>query len=122
MNNLAEYFNYHPPETQKRRDAHNVVNSLSLETCEALFTTFDENLIDTICAKCLKGLLEATHDLVCQRWIGRSIDLAKSAAICGDKESTLMCIQQARMFANQGVTVDELKVLGVFDDSSEEHF
>lgn len=67
---IEEYFRYHPPLTQERKDKHELINKLALEFAKAV----DTNITDAQC-----------------------------------KSFCFFAIQQARMFANQGITVDELK-------------
>ena len=66
---IEEYFKYHPPKTEERKDKHNKVNEKTLE----LALLIDELIKDEL-----------------------------------TKQYCLFSIQQARMFANQGITVDEL--------------
>lgn len=66
---IEEYFKYHPPLTQDRKDKHEIINNVAL--------TF---------ASLVEELLE---DEDC-------------------KKMAFFAIQQARMFANQGITIDEL--------------
>jgi hypothetical protein len=67
--NIEEYFKYHPPTTELRKQQHNQINGLALDFARYI----DENVQDEDC-----------------------------------KKMALFAIQQARMFANQGVTVDEI--------------
>lgn len=67
---IEEYFKYHPPLTQTRKNAHNEVNDAALELAKII----DRVVLDEKC-----------------------------------KEMALFAVQQARMFANQGITVDELQ-------------
>ena len=67
--NLPEYFKYHPPLTEERKQKHNKINAVALELAEAIM----ENVQDEDCLK-----------------------------------MALFAVQQARMFANQGITVDEV--------------
>lgn len=69
---ITEYFKYHPPLTEERKQLHDQANKLALDF--ALF--LDANVQDEDC-----------------------------------KKMALFAIQQARMFTNQGITVDELKRL-----------
>ena len=66
---IEEYFKYHPPITEERKQAHNAVNEAAL----AFAKVIEANVVE---AKC--------------------------------KDQTFFAIQQARMFANQGITIDEL--------------
>lgn len=67
--NIEEYFKYHPPVTEIRKERHNQVNALALDFAKYI----DENVQDEKC-----------------------------------KEMAFFAIQQARMFANQGITMDEI--------------
>jgi len=71
MNNLPieEYFKYHPPLTEERKQKHNVVNDAALNFAKIV----DKSVKDEDC-----------------------------------KKMAMFAIQQARMFANQGITVDSL--------------
>lgn len=68
--NLKEYFQYHPPTTQERREAHQAVNDAALAFAEVIVARVQDE--DT-------------------------------------RKMAIFAVQQARMFANQGITVDELK-------------
>lgn len=67
---IEEYFRYHPPTTQERKDKHNRINEVALEF-----------------AKAVDELIEDQQTKAC----------------------AIFAIQQARMLANQGITVDEIK-------------
>lgn len=69
---IEDYFTYHPPVTEARKEKHNRINDACLQLA----------LIFMSC-------IEDEHIRV------KAID----------------CIQQARMFANQGITIDELRAL-----------
>lgn len=123
MVNLVEYFKYHPPITEERRLAHDSVNRLCLVACENLFASQAPDIVEKVCTGLASALLQLTRDGICHRWITSSIDRLKESAVSGDEEAILMLIQQARMFANQGITLDELRLEDVYaDDSAEEHF
>lgn len=67
---IEEYFKYHPPLTQTRKENHDKINDAALNF-----------------AKCVDALV---IDQKC-------------------KDMAIFAIQQARMFANQGITIDEVK-------------
>lgn len=73
MNNpnipIEEYFRYHPPTTQERKDKHDLINTKALQLALAI----DQSVADPQC-----------------------------------KQFAIFAVQQARMFANQGITVDDL--------------
>jgi hypothetical protein len=123
MVNLADYFKYHPPISEERKLAHETVNRLCLVACENLFASQLPDIVEKVCTGLASALLNLTRDAVCGRWITNAIDRLKESALSGDEEAILMLIQQARMFANQGITLDELRLEDVYaDDSAEEHF
>ena len=66
---IEDYFRYHPPKTEERKQKHEAVNKAALE-------------------------------------------FAKVVEACVKDEQTklfsIFAIQQARMFANQGITVDDI--------------
>ncbi len=66
---ITEYFKYHPPITNLRRERHDKVNALALDLAKYI----EENVQDEDC-----------------------------------KKMAFFAIQQARMFANQGITIDEI--------------
>ena len=113
MVNLVDYFEYHPPRTEARKIAHTSVNHLCLMACQSLFATTDEAIVHQLCDELSNALLEITQEPICFKWIKASIDRIKDTLICCDEESTLMLIQQVRMFANQAVTLDELRLQDV---------
>lgn len=69
---IEEYFRYHPPQTDVRKEAHDRINKAALEFAQAIAA-------DVVDPDCLK--------------------------------MATFAVQQARMFANQGVTIDELRAL-----------
>lgn len=66
---LEEYFKYHPPLTQERKDAHDAINKAALAFAQVI----QVNVKDEDCRK-----------------------------------MAIFAVQQARMFSNQGITIDEL--------------
>lgn len=66
---LEEYFRYHPPKTEERKEKHNAVNEAALQLAKII----DSVVVDEDC-----------------------------------KKMAIFAVQQARMFANQGITVDSL--------------
>lgn len=66
---LEEYFKYHPPLTQERKEAHDAINKAALAFAQVI----QSNVKDEDCRK-----------------------------------MAIFAVQQARMFSNQGITVDEL--------------
>jgi hypothetical protein len=66
---IEEYFRYHPPKTEERKQKHNAVNDAALQFAKIV----DASVVDEDC-----------------------------------KKMAMFAIQQARMFANQGITVDSL--------------
>lgn len=66
---LEEYFRYHPPKTEDRKEKHNAVNDAALQFAKVI----DSSVMDEDC-----------------------------------KKMAIFAVQQARMFANQGITVDSL--------------
>jgi hypothetical protein len=69
MDRLREMFRYHPPKTQRRKEAHDAINDAAYEFA-----------------------------LIVNAYV--------KDASC--REFAFFAIQQARMFANQGATLDEL--------------
>lgn len=72
MNNdipIEEYFRYHPPVTEERKIAHQLINDYALGFAK----TIDSYVFDPEC-----------------------------------KRMAIFALQQCRMFANQGITIDEL--------------
>ena len=68
----CDYFTYHPPITDARKEKHDRVNKACLHLAQILMSCIEDESLRI-----------------------KAID----------------CIQQARMFANQGITVDELRKL-----------
>jgi hypothetical protein len=66
---IEEYFRYHPPLTDERKQKHDALNAAALEFAKVI----DSCVVDEDC-----------------------------------KKMGMFAVQQARMFANQGITVDEL--------------
>lgn len=97
---IEDYFQYHPPVTDERKQAHAAVNESALELAKKLalaaeaFDAFKDVLIKTC------------GDHHCLSHALRSVDSLNGLLIHGEY---LFMIQQARMFANQGITIDELK-------------
>jgi hypothetical protein len=122
---LEEYFRYHPPQTAERKAAHNIINSATLELCRQLIesdTTHGDSAIQC-------GIIDNYHlteicqDEECNLWISDAINRLKiylrgrqafNEQCLSNKQSAsevLKYIQQIRMFLNQGVTLDELRLL-----------
>ena len=69
---IEEYFKYHPPFTEDRKEKHNQINEDALSFAKVISScVVDED----------------------------------------SKKMALFAVQQAKMFSNQGITVDELVVL-----------
>jgi hypothetical protein len=67
---IEEYFRYHPPTTEERKQKHEKINVIALEFAKIV----DSEISDP-----------------------------------QTKQFAIFAIQQARMFANQGITVDDIK-------------
>ena len=128
MDNLKDYFKYHPPTTQKRKDLHEKVNELSFMACEQLMKAKGDTTVDALCDRFLENLKATFENVICQKWLDNSIGFLRDSALAVDEEAILMYIQQARMFTNQGITIDELDFIretesvNLDESSSEEHF
>jgi hypothetical protein len=112
---IEEYFKYHPPTTPERIALHDRVNRESLEICKAFIES--KNDIEWLAIRGAAMLLadEVCHDKTCNDWAKSAIEEAsKIAASYLNKdikaEAILMHIQQFRIFLNQGIVVDELKL------------
>lgn len=106
---LVEYFKYHPPLTEERRQKHSRVNEESLSVCKELMATSNPEKIEA-CYKQMLALIAAVcEDELCAGWANNAISRAAQSALIEEPTDVLMYIQQARMFMNQGITVDELK-------------
>ena len=107
---LAEYFKYHPPLTQERKDAHERVNRLCLTACEDFFGANSVGDVQQIYSAFHEEIVGVTKNKLCQKWILNTLEqLLISASLKRSDESIMMNIQQIRMFANQGITIDELE-------------
>jgi hypothetical protein len=105
---IEEYFRYHPPTTPERQQKHALVNDASLQYCQALLEwPHGENLIASI-TTIQDAAKSVCTDETCLRWAMSAIDRAWRSSGEGDDVGVLMHVQQARMFLNQGVTIDEL--------------
>ncbi|MEL6326110.1 MAG: hypothetical protein AAFQ61_04290 [Cyanobacteria bacterium J06626_23] len=67
---LSEWFKYHPPASDERKEAHARINGAAINFAETVLAEVKDD-------KC--------------------------------REMAFFAIQQARMFANQGATVDEIR-------------
>ncbi len=122
---IEEYFKYHPPTTPERIALHDRlggalrvrVNQESLEICQSLIQIdpSDSDRIQAIHEQAIKLIEAVCQDDLAAEWATISLCDAKRTAsqsripISFREESILMCIQQFRMFLNQGITVDEVR-------------
>ncbi len=110
MNNnlpVEEYFKYHPPITSERIAKHNAVNDAALELAKAL------ELARTAYLEFRKAVAINTTDT---QWKQHAIAAMFPISELIESGEYLFIIQQARMFANQGITVDELIAKSANDD------
>jgi len=134
---LEEYFKYHPPQTEERKQKHKIANNAAFELVVNLFDLIDKkqeliesqtnNLIgklinnhnamikiafgykkkieplfnDSLCKKYFEFVFEEILDAINYEY-NNKIKAAET------KEKFLMFAQQARMFSNQGITIDSL--------------
>jgi hypothetical protein len=121
---IEEYFKYHPPQTEERKAAHERIGSITLSLCQRLIELdtstgnsdaqiqLIENLrLFELCGEpeCRIWIVSAIADLkrfLVDRQMGDSQCLTNAQA----RSEILKHIQQIRMFANQGVTLDELRL------------
>lgn len=105
---IEEYFRYHPPETEERKARHSVVNEGSLQYCQVLLTwPRGEDLEST--RKAMENIaILVCKDMTCFKWAMDAIARAYHSSCQKDATGVLMNVQQARMFLNQGITIDEL--------------
>ena len=120
---LEEYFKYHPPTTEERKQKHDIINNASLQFAKdpGLYSWFvgvirenvhDEQTQRMAIASANLALLLIEHDEesvapieeVIQSWWQSISDIPK-------QELFLYLVQQSRMFANQGITLDDLSKL-----------
>lgn len=97
---IEEYFRYHPPTTEERKAKHEAINASALELAKALekaaerYLAYQQAVLHTVKdAECFQSSILALETLE---------GLLKN-------RTYIRYIQQSRMFANQGITVDELK-------------
>jgi hypothetical protein len=115
---LIEYFKYHPVTTTERQAAHDVVNATAFALCEQLWSLIDasDNMysnqylsdglkLKNVSCAVIRGQFK---DAVCHFWMEESMGRLEKAIYQLEKTSVLMCVQQIRMFANQGITLDSL--------------
>jgi hypothetical protein len=116
---LVEYFKYHPPVTQERKDAHDRVNTSTMVGYLHFVQheRIDNNgLIDTLkIESTYDTLIGELHTFVtepyCHKWASHALVNAKQAALTNwhDREENIfMYMQQFRMFVNQAITIQEL--------------
>ena len=104
---LEEFFTYHPPVSQERKDAHKLVGELCLNACLDFSRSGSEGESERIYSDFRDRLMTMTRDVTCQKWMLKSFDDLLLAVRDGSIEGVLMHAQQLRMFANQGITIDE---------------
>lgn len=112
---LEEYFKYHPPITEKRKQLHDRINTESLQ----IFSGFklanamsQPNLVEVIYDRAYQFLEEVCTEPMCYRWALGALIHAKQAALTdlnNRQERIFMFMQQFRMFLNQAVTIQELE-------------
>jgi hypothetical protein len=106
---IEEYFRYHPPTTGDRILKHEWINTGSFEIAKRLLDLVSGDILIT---EDLRERINELMDLVCDKtffnWASRAFDEAIEYAENGSTEGVLMSVQQAWMFLNQGIVVDEL--------------
>jgi hypothetical protein len=115
---IEEYFKYHPPLTEKRKAIHNSINESALEFAKR--ATYAEDFEDVLRANVIDPstlqMAIASLKIADRLRDGGSFEsailqlpfLLKGVS---REELFLFFVQQARMFANQGATIDELRLL-----------
>lgn len=105
---IEEYFRYHPPETEERKAKHATVNDMTLQYCQGLLAWPRGGDLE-FCRASIENVVQITcKDEVCAKWAMDAIARAYHCSTQKDEEGVLMNVQQARMFLNQGITIDEL--------------
>ena len=110
---IEEYFRYHPPLTPERVAKHDAVNQKTLEVCKDLILSSSKSLQEIF--NDLESLIEdSCSDPVCKSWAHQQLQpfetLMHNTYSQADPMAVIMHCQQIRMFLNQGITIDEMKV------------
>jgi hypothetical protein len=113
---IEEYFKYHPVTTPERKAKHDMANNESLGICNTLWCAIDSfapgDAYTQVVRKAIERFQRAIAitftDPMCQKWLIKSLDGLMIGAMNRDKEAVLQSAQQARMFANQGITLDSI--------------
>jgi hypothetical protein len=125
---IEEYFRYHPPTTEERKQKHDVINNAALQFAKdpGLYSWFtnlirenveDEKTQQMAIASTNLALLLVNHDEESSVPIEQIIlSWWEQVRSIPKEELFLYLVQQARMFSNQGITVDELKLINSIDD------
>lgn len=113
---LEEYFRYHPPTSEERIAKHDAVNQVALSFAKAVLNP--------------AGFSESDAEENAEYWLGRCVDTAKKVCSNGwlqeeaitqfayaldaaqdsaEPMSMLCQIQNARMYLNQAITIDEVQ-------------
>jgi hypothetical protein len=108
--NIGDCFQYHPPKTQERKDAHQSVGDISKLFYDE-FIINDSHHIDyhywsgrwDIINRAIDFAVCICKEPICLQWAIKSI-----IDISSQPNSILMTIQQYRMFLNQGITISSL--------------
>lgn len=96
---LDDWFTYHPPVTESRKRAHELVGTYCRKACEDYTYLTDRFESD---------IMGFVHEVVIQSMITKLFTELYSAAAFGGN-AKMFAIQQIRMFANQAITIQELK-------------
>jgi len=117
---LEEYFKYHPPTTEERKQKHNAVNNAALQFAKdpTSYTRFTDIIVENVqdektkqmaIASASLAVLFVNHDNESEVPIEELIQVWwLSVRSIPKQELFLFLVQQARMFSNQGITVDDL--------------
>jgi hypothetical protein len=106
-----DYFRYHPPTTSERKRKHDAANALSRSACFNVWAAIDESDMESALdevqdfGRAICGLFVNS---LCLKWADMSLEALVEATANRDKEAVLQLVQQIRMFANQGITLDSL--------------
>ena len=97
---IEEYFRYHAPDTEERKAKHEAVNSNALALALALDAA--SKAIDDL----MRAVQKNVYDPDCRM---QAFEVARELHELFSFKKYLFIVQQIRMFANQGITIDALR-------------
>jgi hypothetical protein len=106
IEDLDDFFRYHPSQTDARKELHELINKSTTDTAKQLICLIGHSrekfYWERIINNAISNALECCQQPICLQYA-----IAALRAIDKNQTSILMGMQQYKMFLNQGITLDK---------------